>query len=284
MNEQHLYAEHFEFTERPFTLVPDPEFLFWSEQHKQAFAVLEFGIMSRAPITLITGEIGSGKTTLLQQLLRQLDDAFTVGLVSNAQGGRGELLQWVLNSLDIGFAENDPYVILFQKLQNFIIEEYANGRHVVLIVDEAQNLNSEVLEELRMLTNINSNKDELFQLILAGQPELREMIMKPSMRQLAQRVAASYHLEGMDAKTVKEYIKHRLTTVGGTGNEFSPNACGEIHKQTNGIPRLVNQLCDLCLLYTWGNGHKSVGLSVVRKVISDGVFFASQAGAVPKDD
>lgn len=150
--------------------------IYWSPSHRRAFSILEFGIMSRAPITLITGEIGAGKTTLLQALLNRIEEDVTIGLVSNAQGGRGELLQWILNSLGLPVDEDTSYVAMFQKLRDFMVEEYADGRRVILIFDEAQNLSLEGLEELRMLTNVNSNKDELVQLILVGQPELRDMV------------------------------------------------------------------------------------------------------------
>ncbi|MCK8465151.1 AAA family ATPase [Aliiroseovarius sp. S1339] len=275
MDSSELYTGHFGLNERPFTLVPDPSFLFWSTQHKRAYAVLEFGVLSRAPITLITGEIGSGKTTLVQKLLSQMDETVRVGLLSNVQGDRGELLQWVMNALSIPFDPGESYVTLFQRFQESIISEYAEGRRVVLIIDEAQNLSTEGLEEMRMLTNINANKDELIQLILVGQPELKTIVLSPGMRQLAQRVAASFHLEAMDEPTVRAYIKHRMKVAGGTGSEITPTACGEIFKATKGIPRLVNQLCELCLLYAWSSNNACVSVKAVRDVLDDGVFFAS---------
>lgn len=273
MASETLYADFFGLSERPFTLVPDPSFIYWSDQHKRAFAVLEFGIMSRAPITLISGEIGSGKTTLLQELLARMATSVTVGLVSNAQGGRGELLQWVLHSLAVDCNPASSYVQMFQQLQDFLISEYAEGRRVILIFDEAQNLSTEGLEELRMLTNINANKDELIQLILVGQPELREIVLRPTMRQLAQRVAASFHLQRMDSDTVGKYIEHRLQKAGGSGEEFTQGAFGVIHKATRGVPRLVNQLCDFAMLYAWSVEDKIITASTVDKVLADGVFF-----------
>ena len=291
MNSNELYTGHFGLTERPFTLVPDPSFLFWSKQHKRAYAVLEFGVLSRAPITLITGEIGSGKTTLVQKLLSQMDESVRVGLLSNVQGDRGELLQWVMNALSIPFEPTESYVTLFQRFQESIVSEYAEGRRVVLIIDEAQNLSSEGLEEMRMLTNINANKDELIQLILVGQPELKTIVLSPGMRQLAQRVAASFHLDGMDEPTVRSYIKHRLKVAGGKGSEITPLACAEIFRATHGIPRLVNQLCELSLLYAWSSNNKRVSVKAVRNVLDDGVFFASnvsdddeELNEAPEDD
>jgi general secretion pathway protein A len=177
--------------------------------------------MTRAPITVITGEVGAGKTTLLQKLLTVFEPDTTVGLISNATGNRGELLQWVLNALDVPCDLDAAYVTKFQTLQNFVIDQYSQNRHVVLIIDEAQNLSVEGLEELRMLTNINSNKDELLQLILMGQPELREMITRYELRQFAQRVTASFHIPDMDLESTRGYIRHRLQHAGGSGDEFT---------------------------------------------------------------
>ncbi|MCV2873772.1 AAA family ATPase [Defluviimonas sp. WL0050] len=274
-----FYMEFYGFRERPFTLVPDPDFLFWSAQHRRAYSVLEFGILSRAPITLVTGGVGCGKTTLLRELLRQFGSRVTVGLISNAQGGRGELIQWVLNSLGVPFDAGAGYVPLFQKLQDYLIEEYAAGRRVVLIFDEAQNLSAESLEELRMLTNINSGKDEVIQLVLVGQPELRDMVLHPSLRQLAQRIAASFHLLPLDEQSVIELISYRLKAAGGSGEEITPQAARMIYKVTHGVPRLVNQLCDMALLYGWSMDNPHVDGSVVQSVIDDGVFFAAQIAA-----
>ncbi|WP_171102138.1 MULTISPECIES: ExeA family protein [unclassified Ruegeria] len=285
MSSGELYTGFFGLNERPFTLIPDPSFLYWSTQHQRAFSVLEFGIMSRAPITLVTGEIGAGKTTLVQKLLSKVDDGqVSIGLISNAQGGRGELLQWVLNALSVPFVQGESYVSMFQRFQEFMISEYAAGRRVVLIIDEAQNLSSEGLEELRMLTNINSNKDELIQLILVGQPELRDMVRSPSMRQLAQRVAASFHLDKMDQKTVTKYISHRMETAGGTGKEFTSGACKAIFQATQGVPRLVNQLCEFALMYAWSDETNVVSLRVVKSVLKDGVFFGGFALESDEDE
>ena len=194
-----IYNDHFGLTERPFTLLPDPDFLYWSESHTRAYTMLEYGMLTHAPITVITGEIGAGKTTLLRHLLRSLPEEFTVGLISNAQGNRGELLHWVLMALGVPTTSDATYVQLFAKFQDFLIEEYASGRRTMLIFDEAQNLSTETLEELRMFSNINADKDELLQLVLVGQPELRDLIAQPRLAQFAQRVAAEYHLPGMSA-------------------------------------------------------------------------------------
>ena len=274
MRPEILYADHFRLSERPFTLLPDPSFLYWSKAHRSAYTVLDYGIFSRAPITVITGEIGSGKTTLVHHLLKNTNEEITIGLISNAQGGRGELLQWVLNALSVEVPKGATYVQKFQKLQDFLISEYAAERRVVLIFDEAQNLSMEGLEELRMLTNINANKDELIQLILVGQPELRAVIRSPKMKQLAQRVAANFHIPAMDEDTVTQYIRHRLQTVGGHGDEFTDRACKIVYTQTDGVPRLVNQLCDIAMVYAWSQEESVVTANTIQRVLNDGLFFA----------
>ena len=274
MNTLEIYTGHFKMHERPFTLVPDPDFLFWSPAHKRAHAILEYGIVTRAPITMITGDVGAGKTTLLQHLLRSFDDDICIGLVSNAQGDRGELLRWVMSAFDQVIDPSASYVDMFAAFQAFLIQQYAAGRRSIVVFDEAQNLSRETLEELRMFTNINSNKDELFQIVLVGQPELRDMVMRPDMSQFAQRVAAHYHLTVMDAETTAQYIHHRLVTAGGAGDIFDEPACREVFAQSGGVPRVVNQLCDLCMVYAFANGHRHVTLDTVRQVLDDGVFFA----------
>ncbi len=271
-----LYTTFFGFSERPFTLQPDPDFLFWSEGHKRARTVLEYGIMTHAPLTVVTGEVGAGKTTLIQYLLRTLEQRATIGLISNAQGGRGDLLHWVLYSLGLKTEPGDDYISMFQRFQDFVIEEYAEGRHVVLIIDEAQNLSIEALEELRMFTNINSGKDELLQLILVGQPELRQLVSAPALSQFAQRVTASYHLKGLDATSTRDYIRHRLMHVGGTGDEISIFAIKAIYEETRGVPRLINKLCDLALVYAASVERRAVGIDLIRELLSDGLFVTTQ--------
>ncbi len=272
-----IYTEHFGLTERPFSLVPDPSFLFWSPAHQRAFVMLEYGFISRAPITLITGEIGAGKTTLVHHLLGMLDDNVQVGFVTNAHGDRGELLRWVLMALSQPAPPEATYVDLFARFQEFLIAEYSAGRRVILIFDEAQNLSRESLEELRMFTNINSGKDELLQLVLIGQPELRDTIRRPDMVQFAQRVTASTHLPAMDAQNVSAYIRHRLTVAGARRAIFSEAACARIQKATAGVPRLVNQLCDLAMVYAYAAGEVDIDEALIDQVLADGTFFAGGA-------
>lgn len=276
-----IYTSHFGLRERPFTLVPDPDFMFWSPQHRRAFSILEYGILTRAPITLITGEVGAGKTTLLHHLLRSVGEDVRIGLVSNAHGDRGELLRWVLLSLALAAEPASTYVDLFGQFQAFLIAEYAAGRRVILVFDEAQNLSRESLEELRMFTNINANKDELLQLVLVGQPELRDVIRRPDMTQFAQRISASFHLPAMDGPTVRAYIRHRLRVAGAADDIFSAAATELVYRATMGVPRLVNQLCDLSMVYAFTKDQRRVARLTVQQVLDDKVFFGGGLVSLP---
>ncbi|WP_245925253.1 ExeA family protein [Aliiruegeria haliotis] len=272
MTASDMYLDFFGLTERPFSLVPDPDFLFWSDRHRAAFAILEYGIVTRSPITVLTGEIGVGKTTLLQHMLHVIEENTTVGLISNAQGGRGELARWVLNALSVKVERGADYVDMYQALQDHLVDEYTEGRRVALVIDEAQNLSVEALEELRLMTNINSGKDELLQLILVGQPELRSRIMRPELQQFAQRVVAAYHLGALSAEATADYICHRIRHAGGNDVVFKPEALVEIHRHTGGIPRLINKLAEFCLVYGALSEESPISAETVRQVVGDGVF------------
>jgi type II secretory pathway predicted ATPase ExeA len=281
MSGSSYFAQHFGLRERPFTLLPDPDFLYWSAPHRRAYTILEYGLMTCAPITVITGEVGAGKTTLLQRLLSQMENDVTVGLVSNAQGGRGDLLHWVLNALGVAVEPGTEYVAKFKLLQEFVIGQFAEGRRVLVMIDEAQNLSMEGLEELRMLTNINSNKDELLQLVLVGQPELRDMISRPELRQFAQRVTASFHLPSMTRETTHGYVRHRLTHAGGTGDEFTAEAVDAIFDASGGVPRLVNKMCDFAMAYAMASDARVVDLATVSDVMADDIFIRTREEPQP---
>jgi general secretion pathway protein A len=270
-----FYLDHYGFSVRPFSILPDPGMLFWSDRHRKAFAVLEYGLMTRAPLTVVTGEVGVGKTTLIQALLRQAEADLRIGLISNARGDRGDLLRWVLNAFDITTPQGADYVQLFQMFQDFVLSEYAAGRLVVLIFDEAQNLGAEMLEELRMLTNINSGTDELLQLVLLGQPELREIITRPELRQFAQRVSATFHLGAFDAETTRNYIRHRLQKAGGTGEEIDAAAAARIHAEARGVPRMINKIADLVLVYGAAADLQVLSSDLVDEVINDGLVLTA---------
>ncbi|SFH69289.1 ExeA family protein [Albimonas pacifica] len=277
-----LYNEHFGLTERPFSLLPDPDFLYWATPHRKAYTMLEYGVAAHSPITMITGEIGSGKTTLVRKLLDDMPQDFSVGLISNAQGDRGELLHWVLMSLDLPVEPGLSYVQLFKQFQTFLIEEYAAGRRTALIFDEAQNLSPLALEELRMFSNINADKDQLLQLILVGQPELRDLVRQPILQQFAQRIAAEFHLRALTAEEADEYIQHRLRHAGADREIIDAEARRLIHLAGRGIPRLINQLCDYALVYAFSEDRPVADAALVRDVLEDrrqsGVFAAVTAG------
>ena len=257
-----LYNDHFGFHERPFSLSPDPDFLFWSKVHLRANSVLEYGLVTRAPLTVVSGEVGTGKTTLIQELLRKVGSDTTIGLISNARGDRGDLLRWVLGAFDLKVDNTADYVELFQQFQDFVIEEYAQGRHVALIVDEAQNLGMDTLEELRMLV---------------GQSELRDLIHSPQLRQFAQRVTSTYHLNPLDLQNTKAYVRHRLQHAGGTGEEFTEDAIVLVHRESKGIPRMVNKICDLGLVYASSADEKVVSAATIQELIDDGLILKAYA-------
>jgi type II secretory pathway predicted ATPase ExeA len=262
-----MYEEFFGLRARPFLTVPDPDFVFWSEVHTLAFTMLRYGLMTRAPITVVTGEIGAGKTMLLRALMRELPEDVEVGLISNAQANRGELLQWILMSLDQPIGDSS-YVELFRRLQDHVIEVYASGRRVVLIFDEAQNLSIDALEELRMLSNINADKDELLQIVLVGQPQLRDLLARPELVQFAQRISSDFHLEPLEAEEVERYIQHRLEVAGAQWRIFPPRTCELVRQASRGVPRLVNILCDLCLVYGLAAGVKVIDEALLREFLT----------------
>lgn len=266
------YLYHFGLSRRPFSLLPDPDFLFWSPSHKRAFAVLEYGLMSRAPLTMVTGAIGAGKTTLVHQLLRGLGRDVRVGLISNASDLRGDLLYWVLAALGERPDRGLHPAAVFEAFQKSLIDTYAGGRRVVLIFDEAQTLGRDRLEELRMLTNINAGNDVLVQIVLVGQPDLRDTVRRPDMEQFIQRVAASFHLPAMSAEIQEQYIDHRLRVAGAGRPLFDRAALAGVHAATGGVPRLTNQICDLAMLYAFSADKPVVDAVCVQHVIDDGVL------------
>src|ERR1700716_3508860 len=254
-----MYEAFYQLREKPFSILPDPDLIYWGKMHSMAFTMLEFGLMNNAGFTVITGEIGSGKTTLVRHLLKKISPGITVGLISNSPQGRQELLQWILMSLGQPF-EGD-YPNLFKDLQDFLYGQYANGRHTILIIDEAQNLEPEALEHLRMISNINADKFQILQLILVGQPQLRDLLLAPKLHQFAQRISSDFHLDPLGDRDVINYIAFRLQAVGAPPPPrtlFTLEACARIAAASGGIPRMINILCDTALVYGFARSEKTI--------------------------
>jgi len=276
-----MYETYYQLREKPFSLLPDPGFLFMSEKHRRALAMLRYGLMNEAGFTVITGEIGSGKTTLIRQVLSEIesDYSITVGIVSNTHRTFGELLEWVLLAFKLEY-RGKKKVELYQTLADFIAKEYSQGRRTVLIIDEAQNLDVEALEQLRMLSNINADKDQLLQLILVGQPALREILRLPELHQFAQRIAVAFNLKTLSLEETWHYIRHRLQTAGGDPNLFDTKACAAVYYYTSGTPRLINVLCDTALVYGFGEQKQRIDVDVVCEVVHEKL----KEGILPVND
>ena len=266
-----MYEAYYGLREKPFSILPDPNVIYWGRNHRLAFAMLEYGVMNNAGFTVITGEIGCGKTTLMRNLLRTLGDQLTVGLITSTPRGKADLLQWVMMSLNQPF--DDSYPALFKQFQLFLREQYSRGRRTVLIIDEAQNLGWESLEELRMLSNINADKDQYLQIILIGQPQLKDLLRSPQLLQFAQRVSSDFHLKPLGPNEVSEYIDYRLRAVGAQAQLFSDEACGIIANASQGIPRTINILCDTALVYGFATSAEWIDADLVSMVIQNKTEF-----------
>jgi len=263
------YVGHFNLQEQPFRLTPDPEFLYWSKQHARAKAYMESTIWLADGFVVITGEIGSGKTTLLQSFLAELDDDVVYAVVSQTQLTPTQFLQAVLT--EFGFKPfNKRKVELLDMLNMFLIEQYSNGKKVVLVVDEAQNLTHKVLEEIRLISGIETHKEKVLRIILAGQPELRDTLDSAGMKQLIQRVRLRFHLGPLDRREMLEYIEHRLSVAGAEDKRlFGDDTFEIIHRYSGGVPRLINTLCDTSLLCAFADDKESVGLDDVKSAIDE---------------
>src|SRR5262245_52140175 len=262
-----MYEAFYGLREKPFSILPDPDLIYWAPNHRLAFAMLEFGVLNNAGFVVITGEIGSGKTTLLRHLLRKLSPDINIGLISNTPQGREELLQWILMSLNQPF--EGSYTSLFFEFQQYLQTQYANQRRTIVIIDEAQNLQSDALEALRMLSNINADKDQFLQVILVGQPQLKKLLSSPDLVQFAQRISADFHLKPLNPGEVTQYIDYRLKAVGARSPIFSNEACAAIAVASTGIPRSINILCDTALVYGFASGCNRITKQLVDLVIED---------------
>lgn len=263
-----MYEAFYGLKENPFSLLPDPAYLFLSKKHKRALSLLQYGVAKNYGIIAITGEIGAGKTTLIRQLLNIVDENVKVGLISNTHESFSELLKWVFVAYGLEYRGKDT-VELYDEFVNFIIDEYANKRKIVLIIDEAQNMSTSALEELRMLSNINADKHQALQIILVGQPELRDLLQQPQLKQFVQRIAVAYHLKALEQDEIMPYINHRLKLAGGTKALFSPGAVEKIWFHSKGVPRVINTLCDTALVYGYVENEPYIGPEVIDKVIEE---------------
>jgi putative secretion ATPase (PEP-CTERM system associated) len=271
-----MYEAFYNLTEKPFTLLPDPGFLYLSDKHQMALTLLDYGLHDHAGFTVISGEIGAGKTTLIRHLLNNMEQEFTVGLITNTHQSFGELLQWVLHAFGLEHKDMSR-VEMHQCFIDFIIDEYAHNRRTVLIVDEAQNMDAATLEELRMLSNINADKHQALQVILVGQRELRQTLQRPDLVQFAQRITVDYHLEPLSEAQTAAYIRHRMQTAGGDPATFSSEACAAVYRYSNGVPRLINLLCDTALVYGYAEQSRTIDAKLVTDVARD----KQQSGIFP---
>ena len=263
------YLAHFKLKDQPFRLTPDPDYVYWSKQHARAKAYMESTIWLADGFVVITGEIGSGKTTLLKSFLAELDESVVVAVVSQTQLTATEFLQATLT--EFGFKPFDKRKVeLLDMLNMYLIEQYGSGKKVVLIVDEAQNLSHKVLEEIRMLSGVETQKEKCLRIILAGQPELREKLDSQKLKQLAQRVRLRFHLSALDKQDTRAYIEHRLKVAGGNpGVLIAADTTDVIYRYTGGVPRLINTLCDSALLCAFADNKVGVDVDDIMTAVME---------------
>ncbi len=270
-----MYLKHFGLERQPFQLTPDADFLYLSKAHNRAKSYMEYTVWNRDGFVVITGEIGSGKTTLIQQLLRTVDENVLIARIYQTQLNEIEFFQAILHELGL-----DPFkagkVELISMLNEFLLEQYAEGRQVILIVDEAQNLSKRVLEELRMLTGMETDEERILNLILVGQPELKNLLDAPGMEQLSQRIRFRFHLSALDEDDIQNYINHRLEVAGMQKNKSSsiPKVIKDecipvIYRYTGGIPRLINSLCDTALICAFVENKKTVTAKIIEEAVNE---------------
>ncbi len=259
-----MYKQFYRLRENPFNITSDPSFFFASSRHQEAFSHLHYGITSRKGIILITGEIGTGKTTLCRALLNRLDERIKTALILNPSFSDLQLLQLIIRDLGINCPKGNK-LDLVNAISRFLIEQSSRGNNVAVIIDECQNLDIRQLEEIRLLSNLETEKEKLLQIILVGQPELLEKLKDPGLRQLNQRVAVRYHILPLERSEIAGYINHRLKTAGADARlEFVPDAVEMIYSYSGGTPRLINILCDRALLAGFVNNTFTITTDVIR--------------------
>jgi type II secretory pathway predicted ATPase ExeA len=263
-----MYESFYGLTERPFSIQPDPDFLYLSNRHSMAYAMLQYGITNHAGFTVICGDVGCGKTTLVRHVLNNITDDVTVGIVYNTHKNVDDLLGWIMLAFGQSY-DGLSDIALFDAFQQYLISSYIEGQRLVLIIDEAQNLNPSSLESLRMLSNINVDKDQMLQVILVGQPELRELLRRPDMTQFFQRVAVDFYIPPLQTPEVIKYIKHRMEVAGRKRALFTKEAMEKIAIASKGVPRSINLLCDMVLVYGFSANSKKLDVKLVDSVLAD---------------
>jgi len=264
-----MYLEYFGLNDFPFRLTPDTDFLFMSDAHSRAKAYMDYTVWNRDGFVVLTGEIGCGKTTLIQKLLSELDDNVLVAKVFQTQLDEVELLQAVLVEFGLN-PFNSKKVELIDMLNTFLIEQFQNGRQLVLIVDDAHNLSPKVLEEIRMLSGLETRKEKVLHVILVGQPQLNEMLEAPELEQLLQRVRLRYHIRSLSEVDTRAYVLHRLRVAGaGETAIFEPEAFPILYMYTGGLPRLINTLCDTALVCAYADNQKVVSKAVLNGAVEE---------------
>ncbi len=269
-----MYERHFGFTEKPFNLTPDSRYLFLSPKHQEAYANLEFGVRERSGFLLLTGEVGTGKTTLIRHFLSQVGQDVRTAVILYPALSAGEMFHAIMQDLEVPFEGGSLKDAVFT-LANALIEAKARNLRVVVLVDEAQGLEPHVLEQLRLLSNLETEREKLLTVVLAGQPELRDLLDQPRLRQLSQRITSRSHLEPLSLEETRKYVKHRLVVAGGNGSEIAPDAVARAHQLSGGVPRVVNALCDRALVGAFGRGLHSVDVDLLETAASE-VLPASQ--------
>lgn len=271
-----MYTDYFKLSEPPFSLTPDPRFLFMSERHREGLAHLFYGVQQPGGFVQLTGDVGSGKTTLCRCLVKQLPPATDIAMILNPRLTVVELLATVCDELGVPYpAETASVKVLVDALNQRLLESHAGGRRTVLLIDEAQNLSEDVLEQIRLLTNLETSKEKLLQIILIGQPELLSILMRRRLRQLAQRITARYHLLPLSRRDTCDYIRHRLLVAGRNEPLFTRRAMHSVYRRSRGVPRAINIICDRALLGAYAMDKRRIGAGIVRRASRE------TRGAVP---
>jgi general secretion pathway protein A len=263
-----MYEEFFGLKEMPFSLLPNAGFMFYSKRHRRVINLLEYGILNQSGFMVVSGDVGAGKTTIIRHLLKKLHSSITVGIISNPSQTIGSLRGWIASAFDLDDFGNDE-LKAHEEFIKFLLQEYARGRSTILIIDEAQNMTPQMLEDLRMLSNINNERDMLLQIILVGQPELLATLKLPELRQFVQRISVHYHLTSLSIADTLGYIRHRLSVVGGTPELFDELSCAAVHYFTFGVPRLINLLCDQAMMYAFAEDERKITFQTVFEVVRD---------------